>query len=112
VWVDLNVSETHSELNLLGVPLGWKWFATRGYDERPEALIREHARACAHAAAREPMRERFPPPILLVYGGGPTIAELVKSLPGAIHFPERTGPRHYVRKSWPKAQADAAGRTA
>lgn len=104
VWVDLNVSEAHSEINLIGVPRGWKWFATRGYDERIEDLRREHALAVMHAEAT---------PILLVYGGGKTVAECVRELGGAIHFPETTGPRHFPKRNeWQKDQAARAARTA
>lgn len=88
VWVDLNVSETHSELNLLGVPRGWKHYATRGYDERVDDLVRECALARVHAGGEAQ---------LLVYGGGAVVAECVKSMPGALHFPEKVGPRHFAR---------------
>lgn len=87
VWVDLNVSESHSELNLYGVPKGWRSYATRGYDERLSDLRREHALAATHADGRDP--------VLLVYGGGAAVAGICSELPGTIHFPERTGPRHW-----------------
>lgn len=78
VFVDLNVPERHLELCLLGVPHGWRSFATRGYATRTEALLREHARArefCGDALT------------LLVYGGGPKIEELCRSLVGAVYAP-------------------------
>lgn len=86
VWVDLNVSETHSELNLLGVPLGWKRFATRGYDARIPDLVREHGLAVQHAGGDV---------ILIVYGGGEAVGEACKSLPGALWIPAGTAPRKF-----------------
>jgi hypothetical protein len=88
VWVDLNVSEAHSELNLLGVPNGWRHYATRGYDERLDDLVREYSLAEENAGAQ---------PMLIVYGGGAAVAGRCAQLPGAIHFPERAGPRHWKR---------------
>lgn len=88
VWVDLNVSETHSELNILGVPKGWRHYATRGYDERLDDLTREVALARVHAGTE---------PIVLVYGGGAAVAGHCAQLPGCLHFPEKAGPRHWKR---------------
>lgn len=78
VWVDLNVSEAHSELNLLGVPQGWRAFATRGYADRLDDLERE-AMLAKRKAGREPM--------LVVYGGGEAVADRCRQL-GFIHAPE------------------------
>lgn len=102
VWVDLNVSEAHSELNLMGVPRGWRWYATRGYDERLDDLRREHALAAAHAGVE---------PLLIVYGGGKAVADCLAELPGALHIPERAGPRHW-KNPWQKDQAQPAALTA
>lgn len=78
VFVDLNVPERHRELCLLGVPQGWRSFATRGYAQRPEALRSEHRRAFEFAGAGL---------LMLVYGGGPKIEELCRSLTGAVYAP-------------------------
>lgn len=91
IWVDLNVSETHSEVNLLGVPSGWSRFATRGYDERLPDLEREYGIAARHAARD---------PVFLVYGGGTKTRDACKTLPGCIHVADTTAPRR-----WRKAQA-------
>jgi hypothetical protein len=76
VLVDLNVPERHLELSLLGVPRGWRAFATRGYAARPEALTREYE-AAREVAGGEPS--------LLVYGGGSSIEALTRTLPGALY---------------------------
>lgn len=75
VWVDLNVSLEHRELNLLGVPADWRAFATRGYESRPEAILGD----------LEPVADRRP--IVLVYGGGPKVREIVERI-GALHVPD------------------------
>jgi hypothetical protein len=78
VFADLNVPERHRELCLLGVPQGWRSFATRGYAARPEALRREHQRALEFAGSGL---------LMLVHGGGPKIEEMCRSLPGAVYAP-------------------------
>lgn len=89
VWVDLNVSETHSEVNLFGVPKGWSRFATRGYDVRIPDLEREYRIAADHAGKQ---------PILIVYGGGARVADACRALPGALHFTDSTSPRKWKRE--------------
>lgn len=88
IWCDLNVSETHSRLNLEGVPRGWRAYATRGYDERLEDLSREYELAQEHCGAG---------PLFLVYGGGRAVAWWVKDKAGVIHVPADTSPRQYRR---------------
>lgn len=79
VFVDLNVSETHSELNLLGVPRGWRAYATHGYADRLADLERELAIARAHGGDEA---------TLLVYGGGNAVAEWCSSQVGVSHVQE------------------------
>lgn len=79
VFVDLNVPERWAEDCLLGVPRGWRAFATRGYANRQADLVREHAIAAYAAGGR---------PLLLVYGGGREIEGLCRSLPGAAYVPD------------------------
>lgn len=62
VLVDLNVAESHADLNLLGVPDGWKAFCTRGYTERLDATDREFEIAQCKAGDVTPF--------FVVYGGG------------------------------------------
>lgn len=78
ILVDLNVPERHMDLSLLGVPSGWTSYATRGYAQRSDALVREHAVAKAHGG---------PSATLLVYGGGSQIEQLCRTLPGAVWVP-------------------------
>lgn len=68
VFVDLNVAEVHGDLNLLGVPKGWKAWATRGYAERMDATVREWERAVAHAGTDGIL--------FFVYGGGKAVKQL------------------------------------
>lgn len=62
VFVDLNTSQKYYKLNMLGVPIGWSSFATRGYSERLENLEFEYeiARNWAHG-------NRL---LFVIYGGG------------------------------------------
>lgn len=90
VWVDLNVSETHSELNLLGVPMGWTRYATRGYDSRIADLHREIGVARSHAAGA--------PFMVLVYGGGKAVREAVAGIGEAVHAADDTAPRKWTRR--------------
>jgi hypothetical protein len=41
IFVDLNVARPYDDLNLLGVPKGWKSFATRGYESRLDGIAEE-----------------------------------------------------------------------
>lgn len=68
VFVDLNVAENHADVNLLGVPKGWKAWATRGYTERLDATVREYERAVAHAGTEDIL--------FFVYGGGKAVKQL------------------------------------
>lgn len=70
VWVDLNVDPDCFELNLLGVPSGWRAYANRGYAAEAWHLERAYQLAREHAG-REPL--------YLVYGGGRTIRELCQA---------------------------------
>ena len=68
IFVDLNVSAEHRELNLLGVPKGWRAYATRGYNAYAEDIINQYEIARAHADTDELT--------LLVYGGGGQVKKL------------------------------------
>ena len=78
VFVDLNVhhsllvprDETGGKAPaLLGVPEGWKAYATRAHANRPEMLVEEYGVARAHAGGT---------PLFLVYGGGKRVQELAR----------------------------------
>ena len=62
VFVDLNAAQKFYRLNMLGVPMGWKAFCTRGYSERLENLEYEYEIAKNWAQGEEPL--------FVIYGGG------------------------------------------
>ena len=70
IWVDLAMAEEHADIALLGVPKGWKAYATytyiTGYDD--ERLFRRHDQAIQHAGTDEIL--------FWVYGGEEHIQEL------------------------------------
>lgn len=80
VFVDLNVAEPHYADNLLGVPQGWKAWATRGYAERLENTLAEYDLACQHAGTSDIL--------FLVYGGGRAVKELCTRR-GWVHMIEQ-----------------------
>jgi len=79
VFVDLNVSEHHADVNLLGVPQGWNAYATRGYTARLDATFREYERAQTLSG--------IDAPLFVVYGGGRKVAEAARDN-GWVHVPE------------------------
>lgn len=70
IFVDLNISERHADLRLLGVPAGWKAYATRAYSERLDATEREYQAALEHSHGNNIL--------FVVYGGGKNAKELAK----------------------------------
>ncbi len=62
VFVDLNVALRHMELNMLGVPEGWRAWSTRFYVDSPEVTDEQYARACEHCGDDDVL--------FVVYGGG------------------------------------------
>lgn len=79
VMVDLNVSPVHADLNLLGVPRGWRSYATRGATDRMAETEREYRLACDRAGT-----ERI---VFVVYGGGRRVCEAARSN-AWLWFPE------------------------
>lgn len=71
VFVDLNVEPRFAQLNLLGVPKGWRAYATRAYDERFDLVEHDFALASANAETDDLL--------FLVMGGG----EKARALCGA-----------------------------
>jgi len=63
IFADLNVAANYAEMNLIGIPLGWKAFATRGYQDRLDATHDEYTIACKIAGNNIT-------PLFIVYGGG------------------------------------------
>lgn len=66
-FVDLNVNPNYYEVNLLGVPKGWRAWATRGYTDRLEYTEQELVIAREHAETNDIL--------FLVYGGGKKVME-------------------------------------
>lgn len=62
VFVDLNVNAKFYKLNMLGVPMGWRAFCTRGYSDRLDNLEYEYTIAKSWANGMEPL--------FVIYGGG------------------------------------------
>ena len=62
IFVDFNVHPDFYADNLLGVPWGWKAYATRGYVDRINDTIREFELACQRAETNDLL--------FVVYGGG------------------------------------------
>lgn len=73
IWVDL--CSAHQSVNLLGVPSGWRSFATRGFDERLEDLDAELAIAKQFNRAAT----------LLVYGGGRAVQDWCLANRDTVH---------------------------
>lgn len=97
-FVDLNVHHALLEPHeatagqipaLLGVPRGWKAYATRAHANRPEMLEAEHAVAVSHAGTETPL--------FLVYGGGRRVEELARAR-GWNWVPERNDVRRQNQK--------------
>ena len=61
IFADLNVNPKFYELNMLGIPQGWKAWATRGYVERWDDTVREYEMACERAGTDSIL--------FVVYGG-------------------------------------------
>jgi len=64
-FVDLNVHPDFYVQNFLGVPKGWRAYATRGYENHLESLDDEYCIACNHAERADSEDILF-----MVYGGG------------------------------------------
>ncbi len=65
IFVDLNVNEKFYDINLMGVPVGWKAYATRGYSDRIASTDCEYTMACERAQTSSIL--------FLVYGGGKAV---------------------------------------
>lgn len=70
VFVDLNVAQKWYQLNMLGVPRGWRAFATRGYSDRLNNLAFELSIAKDWAEGKIP--------IFAIYGGGDVCRNFAK----------------------------------
>lgn len=71
IFVDLNVAQKYYKLNMIGVPLGWNAFATRGYSDRLSNLEYEYEIAKAWAKNDNPL--------FVIYGGGKSCRSFAKA---------------------------------
>lgn len=71
VFVDLNVASKYYKLNMIGIPLGWKSFCTRGYSNRLHYLEFEYRIAQEWAQGGELL--------FVVYGGGKLVRDFCKT---------------------------------
>lgn len=70
VFVDLNVAAKFYKLNMLGVPLGWSAFCTRGYSDRLHYLEFEWNLAKSYSGDN--------PLLFVIYGGGSACKKFAK----------------------------------
>lgn len=89
IFVDLFVPSHHQDWNLLGVPSGWRAYATRGQDRNLDGLIEDHETARCHA--------RTDQIVFAVFGGGPRVADWCQEQ-GATHVPYRAKRRAYSQE--------------
>lgn len=87
VIVDLCVPERYTEMNLLGVPVGWTSYATRGYAGREDDLEADCATARLHGG---------PDAMVAVYGGGKRIKTACQSIQNAVYIEQFADTRHRV----------------
>jgi hypothetical protein len=79
IIVDLNVNEAFADLMLLGVPCGWRAYATRlHFRTTLDELDAQYSRACVHAGTEEIL--------FVVYSGGPRDAWYCAER-GWVHIP-------------------------
>lgn len=72
VFVDLNVNSKFYKLNMLGVPIGYKSYCTRGYSDRLDYLEFEYELARQWAA------DNADEMLFVIYGGGAKCKEFAK----------------------------------
>jgi hypothetical protein len=70
ILVDLHVPEKFQLTNLIGVPTGWRAYATRAAESRIADLESEHMLAMAHAEVDDPSEL-----VYAVYGGGDRVRD-------------------------------------
>lgn len=68
IFVDLNVGMAHAQTNLLGVPPGWRAYASRGYIDRIPETMALYDMAVAHAGTHDIL--------FVLYGGGDQCRQL------------------------------------
>lgn len=89
IIVDLNVAPRWQHLNLLGVPKGWKAYATRGYVAYLDVIEEQYAMAQTHSGIVNPL--------FVVYGGGQRVVNLSQKR-GWIHIKEQRDETDEINK--------------
>lgn len=79
VFVDLNVMTQHRDLNLIGVPKGWRAYATRALMRYEELVEQDYQTATEHAGTDDVL--------FLVVGGNESIKQLCGER-GWVHISE------------------------
>lgn len=88
IFVDMNVHPRCMEDNLVGVPVGWSAFATRGYNDDTWRIREQHALARAIACKKDVL--------FVVYGGGLPVKDFCQD-ESLIWLPEQESERRDSR---------------
>ena len=91
VFVDLCVTEKFRKFNMLGVPDGWRAYATRAFRDEVEILVEEYDIAVEKAGTTDIL--------MLVIGGGEPVRAKCKELAGVVWVNEKTLNRR-IYESW------------
>jgi hypothetical protein len=86
IMVDMCANEQFMKENLIGVPKGWRAFASRGWNRNVDGLLAQYEAACEIAGDRAPL--------FLVYGGGQLVKDACAAK-GWLHIEENT-PDHWM----------------
>lgn len=86
IIVDMCANERYLKENLIGVPKGWRSFASRGWNHAVTDLRTQYSLACEIAGDRAPL--------FVVYGGGKVVTDLCTEQ-GWLHVEENT-PQHWM----------------
>lgn len=92
VFVDLNVDPAFARLNLLGVPKGWRHYATRSIDAQSDLLEADYQIAQTHANGE--------PIVFMVVGGGQVTHTRCKER-GWVHIPQEV---HVIEGRYPNGE--------
>lgn len=86
IFVDVFVPHVHRDYSLLGVPVGWKSYSTRGSDKNIDLLPMDFDIAATHAKTKNI--------IFVVFGGGSRTADWCTQN-NCIHLPYNTKKNPY-----------------
>lgn len=89
IIVDMNVAPCYLALNLVGVPKGWRYYATRAHKGEADVLEKVYE-LCAYHAGTEPT--------FLVYGGADGRTQAQCKERGWFWFPEKMHTQRHERR--------------